>query len=80
MSGEQGEDIPSHDKVKTDPNEPADKKRAHVEGQVHKRLGPEDHQYSLVDYGTYSYIWLITTSVPGRESMSRRFRQCTGVT
>lgn len=44
MSGEQGEDIPSHDKVKTDPNEPADKKRAHVEGQVNKRLGPEDHQ------------------------------------
>ena len=44
IPGEQDEGTPSHDKVKRDPAEPADKKRAHVESQGNKPLGAEDHQ------------------------------------
>ena len=44
IPGEQDEGTPSHDEVKRDPNEPAEKKRAHVESQGKKPMGPEDHQ------------------------------------
>ena len=44
IPGEQDEGTPSHDNVKRDPSEPPEKKRAHVESQGKKSLGPEDHQ------------------------------------
>jgi len=44
IPGNQDEGTPSHDQVKRDPSESAEKKRAHVESQANKPLGPEDHQ------------------------------------
>ena len=44
IPGEQDEGTPSHEQAKRDPSEPAEKKRAHVESQGKKPLGPEDHQ------------------------------------
>ena len=44
IPGEQDEGTPSHDEIKRDPNEPAEMKRAHVENQGNKPMGPEDHQ------------------------------------
>lgn len=44
IPGAQDEGTPSHDEVKRDPNEPADEKRAHVESQGNKPMGPEDYQ------------------------------------
>ncbi|KAL8809856.1 MAG: hypothetical protein Q9200_003063 [Gallowayella weberi] len=44
IPGDQDEGTESHDKVKRDPNEPAEEKRKSVESQGKKPLGPEDHQ------------------------------------
>ncbi|KAL8931356.1 MAG: hypothetical protein Q9211_007023, partial [Gyalolechia sp. 1 TL-2023] len=44
IPGDQDEGTDSHDKVKRDPNEPAEEKRKSVESQGNKPLGPEDHQ------------------------------------
>ncbi|KAL8921550.1 MAG: hypothetical protein Q9208_005704 [Pyrenodesmia sp. 3 TL-2023] len=44
IPGDQDEGTPSHDKVKQDPNKPAEQKRKSVESQGEKPLGPEDHQ------------------------------------
>ncbi|KAL8777321.1 MAG: hypothetical protein Q9203_002497 [Teloschistes exilis] len=44
IPGDQDEGTASHDKVKRDPNEPAEEKRKSVESQGKKPLGPEDHQ------------------------------------
>ncbi|KAL8721020.1 MAG: hypothetical protein Q9225_002225 [Loekoesia sp. 1 TL-2023] len=44
IPGDQDEGTDSHEHVKRDPNEPAEKKRKSVESQGNKPLGPEDHQ------------------------------------
>ncbi|KAI4205023.1 MAG: hypothetical protein LQ350_000650 [Teloschistes chrysophthalmus] len=44
IPGDQDEGTASHDKVKQDPNKPAEEKRKSVESQGKKPLGPEDHQ------------------------------------
>ncbi|KAL8937044.1 MAG: hypothetical protein Q9216_004622, partial [Gyalolechia sp. 2 TL-2023] len=44
IPGDQDEGTESHEKVKRDPNEPAEEKRKSVESQGNKPLGPEDHQ------------------------------------
>ncbi|KAL8691733.1 MAG: hypothetical protein Q9218_003104 [Villophora microphyllina] len=44
IPGDQDEGTGSHDKVKQDPNKPAEEKRKSVESQGQKPLGPEDHQ------------------------------------
>lgn len=44
IPGTNDEGTPTEEEVKRDPNEPAEKKRKHVEKQGDKPLGPEDHQ------------------------------------
>ena len=44
IPGDKDEGTPTEDEVKRDPDEPAEKKRKHVEKQGDKPLGPEDHQ------------------------------------
>ncbi|KAL8834623.1 MAG: hypothetical protein Q9170_003671 [Blastenia crenularia] len=44
IPGDQDEGTGSHEKVKRDPNEPAEEKRKSVESQGNNPLGPEDHQ------------------------------------
>lgn len=44
IPGEKDETTPTEEEMKRDPKEPAESKRAHVEKQGEKPLGPEDHQ------------------------------------
>ena len=44
IPGEKDEGTPTEEQVKRDPKEPAESKRANVEKQGKKPLGPEDHQ------------------------------------
>ncbi|KAL8725377.1 MAG: hypothetical protein Q9166_007393 [cf. Caloplaca sp. 2 TL-2023] len=44
IPGDQDEGTSSHEKVKQDPDKPAEEKRKSVESQGKKPLGPEDHQ------------------------------------
>ena len=44
IPGEKDESTPTEEEMKRDPKEPAESKRANVEKQGEKPLGPEDHQ------------------------------------